>query len=131
MDDEVVRLITDRIEVAVKDRFRLLNRKVDSIQKVVDVAVSDMDTDRKELSQMRIDITTNTQQIKEILQGVQGIPGKISDKVEEQTEKMLEKTAQKVADKVEPVMSKTVEKINKNIPLKRAESWIKKLFRWG
>lgn len=123
IDDKDFNTISERIEVAVKERFNATNRQIESIQKSVDTLSGDLDVDRKSLSQMAIDLATLTQQVKELLKNVQGIPKKITDKVNDQAQEVMEQTASAVAEQVEPVMNKAVKKLNRGLPLLKFHWW--------
>jgi len=123
IDNEILEIISDRIEIAVKERFKNTTRQIESIQKSVDILSGDLDVDRKNLSQMAIDTATLTGQVKELLANVQKMPKRITDKVTDQAQEVMEETASKVAEQVEPVMNKAVKKLNKGLPLLKYPWW--------
>ncbi len=123
IDDEILEIISARIEVAVKERFESTKRQIESIQKCVDGLSSDLDIDRKNLSNMAIDTAAVLQQGKELLKNIQDMVKRITNIIKDQTHEVLEETAQKVADQVEPVMNEAVKKLNRGMPLKKFHWW--------
>ncbi len=123
LNNELVQLITDKIEVAVRERFKATNRKIEIMQKCLDTLSGDLDIDRGNLSQMAIDTAALLQQGKELLASVQNMRKRITEEVTDQAQEVMEDTVNKVTQKVEPVMNEAVKKLNKGLPLLKYPWW--------
>jgi archaellum component FlaC len=123
IDNEILEFISERIEVAVKERFKATNRQIESIQKCIDTLSGDLGVDRKNLDQMSASLASLDSRLKSISESVQNIPKRISDKVNDQAQEVLEATADKVAESVEPVMNKAIKKLNRGLPLIKYPWW--------
>jgi membrane-associated HD superfamily phosphohydrolase len=123
--DELIKLLSEKFEAIVVERFNQLGLKIDSVQKTADGIYGDLDADRGNLSKMAIDTATITQATREISENLNKHEKRIATMVLEKTNETIETTADKVADKVEPAMQKVVNKMRNGIPLGKKKPWWK------
>lgn len=123
--DELLNLMTARMETVVDERFKELYRRLESIQKVVDIQVGNTDEDRKDFAQMKINQATIAQGIKEIVDMLNQMSKRVTDKVVDQTNITIESAVEKVTESVEPAINRAVNKIKNGVPLKASKPWWK------
>lgn len=128
-EDSLRKLIREGIESAVKDRFRPILTKLDSIQKGTDIISSEASDDRKDFAEMKTHQAQMLQLAKEILDISASQSKRIADKVGEKAQEAVDTSAQAVADNVEPAMANVMNKIKKGTPLNQ-NSRLYKLFHW-
>lgn len=126
--EDLANLLTARLSATFKGEFEIVNMKLDSIQKVVDISLANADEDRKDLAQMKISEATLSQGIKEVVDMISTMSKRISAKVVDQTNGAIESAAEKVAEQVEPTMQRAMNKIQKGIPLNQKPPFWK---LWG
>lgn len=101
--------IKDSIETAVKDRFDVLLRKVDSVQGSLDDLSSDTGEDRKDFAQMKISQSTIVQQGKEILDIVSRFKKDLLRDVSTSFDKKVDGIAEAVTENVQPAVQNTLD----------------------
>lgn len=112
-DLEKIRIeVKETILIVLKDRF-------DALQKSIDTVHGDLEHDRNESSQMRIDMAAVLRATKELLSAT----GQQTKRITEHTEQLVDDAADKVAEKVEPAMQQVMKKIKNGIPLNSKPWW--------
>lgn len=123
LSEEQLDLISARLMAGFKTEFAEVNRKLDSIQKVVDIQVANTDEDHKDFAQMKTNQATIAQAQKELIDMVQTMSKRVSDRVVDQTNATIEKAADRVAESVEPALQKATHKIKNGLPLLQGKHW--------
>lgn len=117
------KLIQEEVEAAVKDRFRPLLEKLDSIQNSLDLGFGQMDEDRKDFAEVKTSQATVERLAKEMLDIFTSRNKNMEKRLDEKAQNTIESAAQAVADSVEPVMAKVVNKVKNGIPLDKPKKW--------
>lgn len=126
---ELKRMIAQLVEEATRERFGKIVGILTSIQKSLDIWMSDMDEDRKHLGEMRIAQKTLAVQMEGLIEMTDTQTERITERVTEHTKEAIENATEQVAEIVEPAMETAVDKIKKAIPLLQKPRWWERLKR--
>lgn len=121
--EELVTLLSARLIASFKTEFEELNRKLDSVQRSVDIQTENSDMDHKDFAEMKTNQATIDQRTKEILESVHTMSKRVSDKVIDQTNATIDKAADRVAESVEPALKTAVNKLKNGTPLAQKPWW--------
>ncbi len=121
--NELKHFLREATEDAIKDRFRVIEKKLESIHNEVQTGFRHLDEDRKDFGDMKTSLATITQRSKEIYDTVATQTDRLAEKMDEKTEATMDKAVDKVQKKVEPVMNGVLERAKKGLPLRKKSWW--------
>lgn len=114
---QIRQLIKEEVEAGIKDRFRPLLEKLDSIQNSLDLGFGQLDEDRKDFAEVKTSQATVERLLKELLDIYTNQSKRLEKKIDDKATNTIESAAQAVADSVEPVMASIAKKLRNNKPL--------------
>lgn len=100
--------ISSLIEKVVKKRFEGLEKKIDSIQRSIDILEGDISEDRKNIGEMTIAQVTIKSEISEMRKLVHKQTKKVGDKVVEEMGRAQDKMTDHVVEVVQPTVQDTL-----------------------
>lgn len=121
--DILKKAISEEIEIAVKNRFKPVLSKLDSILGLENTQINDTSEDRKMFAEMVSSQAKVEKLSEQVLEIVSHQTNRIVDRVVEQTNDAIETATDKVAESVEPVMATAIGKIKRGEPLMQKKSF--------